>query len=207
MKVAVICANGRAGKLIVSELILRGVDVTAFVRKENRSEAKHAVIKDLYEITYDDLKDFDVVVDAFANFVQVEEYLKTQRHLCGILKDKPQRLIIIGGAGGLFTDKTHTKRVIEQESFPDAYKPISSSQLAAFQDIVDNRTVRWTYVCPPFAFIADGPRTGKYILAGEELTLNSKGESTMSYADFAIGLVDEAIKGNHIYQRISLVSE
>jgi putative NADH-flavin reductase len=35
----------------------------------------------------------------------------------------------------------------------------------------------------------------KYILAGEELTLNSKGESIISYADYAIAMVDEIEKG------------
>ena len=54
---------------------------------------------------------------------------------------------------------------------------------------------------------ADGERTGKYILAGEELTLNSKGESIISYADYAVAMVDEIEKGGHIGQRISVVKE
>ena len=54
---------------------------------------------------------------------------------------------------------------------------------------------------------ADGERAGKYILAGEELTLNSKGESIISYADYAIAMVDEIEKGAHIRQRISVVRE
>jgi len=56
-------------------------------------------------------------------------------------------------------------------------------------------------------FQADGERSGRYILAGEELTLNSKGESIISYADYAIAMVDEIEKGNHIQQRISVVRE
>ena len=54
---------------------------------------------------------------------------------------------------------------------------------------------------------ADGIRTGEYILAGEEFTVKSKGESVISYADYAIAVVDEAVKGNHIQQRISVVAE
>ncbi len=49
--------------------------------------------------------------------------------------------------------------------------------------------------------------TGKYILGGEELTLNAKGESVISYADYAIAMVDELEKGDHIGQRISVVRE
>ena len=53
----------------------------------------------------------------------------------------------------------------------------------------------------------DGARTGKYIWGGEELTLNSKGESVISYADYAAAMVEEALNGNHIQQRISVVAE
>ena len=53
----------------------------------------------------------------------------------------------------------------------------------------------------------DGARTGKYILGGEELTLNSKGESVISYADYAIAMIDEAENGKHIQQRFSVVGE
>lgn len=45
------------------------------------------------------------------------------------------------------------------------------------------------------------------ILGGEELVLNSKGESVISYADYAIAMVDELVKGDHIQQRISVVAE
>ena len=46
----------------------------------------------------------------------------------------------------------------------------------------------------------------RYLLGGEELTLNSRGESVISYADYAIAMVDEAVSGSHIRQRISVVS-
>lgn len=47
----------------------------------------------------------------------------------------------------------------------------------------------------------------KYILGGKELTLNYKGESVISYANYAVVMIDEATKGNHIKQRISVVPE
>ncbi len=34
MKIAVVCANGKAGRYIVNEAVQRGVDVTAVVRGE-----------------------------------------------------------------------------------------------------------------------------------------------------------------------------
>ena len=65
--------------------------------------------------------------------------------------------------------------------------------------------MNWTYISPAGDFQAEGERTGAYILGGEELTLNSRGESVISYADYAIAMVDEAVKGDHIRQRISVV--
>ena len=62
---AVVAANGKAGKLIVKEAVDRGFDVTAVVRGENKTNAQHAIIKDLFDLTADDLKGFDAVVDAF----------------------------------------------------------------------------------------------------------------------------------------------
>ena len=65
MKIAVVCANGKAGKLIVKEAVSRGMDVTAVVRDENKSDAPKALIKDLMELTAADLAGYDAVVDAF----------------------------------------------------------------------------------------------------------------------------------------------
>lgn len=65
MKTAVVCANGKAGKLIVKEAVERGLDVTAIVRGENQSAAQKVIRKDLFDLTAEDLEQFDVVVDAF----------------------------------------------------------------------------------------------------------------------------------------------
>ena len=62
MKMAVVCANGKAGKWIVKEAMARGLDVTAVVRGENRTEAKQALVKDLYDLTAEDLKGFEMCI-------------------------------------------------------------------------------------------------------------------------------------------------
>lgn len=51
MKIAVVCANGKAGQLIVKEALSRGLDVTAVVRVGNRTEASQVIQKDLYDLT------------------------------------------------------------------------------------------------------------------------------------------------------------
>ena len=77
----------------------------------------------------------------------------------------------------------------------------------ALDELRTRTDVKWTYISPAGDFQGDGTRTGKYILGGEELTLNAKGESIISYADYAVAMVDEALNGSHIQQRISVVAE
>ena len=77
----------------------------------------------------------------------------------------------------------------------------------ALAELRQRNDVRWTFISPAADFRPDGARTGKYILGGEELTLNSRRESVVSYADYAIAMVDEAENGNHIQQRISVVAD
>lgn len=209
MKIAVICANGKAGKLIVKEAVSRGLDVTAVVRGENATEAKEVLKKDLFDLTADDLKEFDVVIDAFGAWT--EETLPLHsislKHLCDILSGTDTRLLIVGGAGSLYVNPEHTVCVADGPDFPDAFKPLASAMAKALSELRERKDVKWTYISPAGDFQAEGERTGKYILGGEELTLNSKGESIISYADYAIAMVDEAVNGNHIQKRISVVRE
>ncbi|HIS80779.1 MAG TPA: hypothetical protein IAB52_04860 [Candidatus Scatomonas merdavium] len=131
MKIAVVCANGKAGKLIVKEAVDRGLDV----------------------------------------------------------------------------NPEHTACVADGPDFPDAFKPLAAAMAKALGELRQREDVKWTYISPAGDFQADGARTGKYILGGEELTLNSRGESVISYADYAIAMIDEAVKGNHIQERISVVAD
>ena len=209
MKIAVVCANGKAGKLIVDEALSRGLDVTAVVRGSNKTKAPHAIIKDITELKANDLKGFDVVVDAFGAWTPetLDMHSKTLKVLCDALSGTETRLLVVGGAGSLYVNPEHTLQVYQTPDFPEVFKPLAMAQAKALDELRKRSDVKWTFVSPAGDFQADGQRTGKYILAGEELTLNSKGESVISYADYAIAMVDEAVKGNHIKQRISVVKE
>lgn len=66
--------------------------------------------------------------------------------------------------------------------------------------------VKWTFLSPAAIFDAEGSRTGKYILGGEVAKFNEQGSSYISYADYAIALVDEIDNSAHIQQRFSVIS-
>ena len=207
MKIAVVCANGKAGKLIVKEAMDRNLDVTAIVRGENRTAAKQALVKDLYDLTRKDLQGYDVVIDAFGAWTEetLPQHSTSLKHLCDILSGTNVRLLVVGGAGSLYVNPEHTAQVMDGPDFPDVFKPLAKAQGKALDELRKRDDVRWTFLSPAGDFQADGERTGKYILGGEELTLNEQGESIISYADYAIAMIDEAVKGNHIRQRISVV--
>lgn len=209
MKIAVVCANGKAGKLIVKEALDRGLDVTAVVRGENHSAAEKVIRKDLFELTASDLSGFDVVIDAFGAWTEdtLPLHSTSLQHLCDILSGTTTRLLVVGGAGSLYVNPEHTACVADGPDFPDAFKPLAAAMAKALTELRQRSDVKWTYISPAGDFQANGARTGKYILGGEELTLNAKGESVISYADYAIAMIDEAVKGNHIHQRISVVKE
>lgn len=206
-KIAVVAANGKAGQLIVREAVERGNDVTAFVRSENRTVAENVVVKDIMDLTPKDLVGFDAVVDAFGAWTPetLPQHSTTLAHLCDILSGTDTRLLVVGGAGSLYVNPEHTMTVSETPDFPEMFKPLASAMAEALSDLRERDDVRWTYISPAGDFQAKGERTGEYILAGEELTLNDRGESIISYADYAIAMVDEIESGDHIQQRISVV--
>ena len=208
-KIAVVAANGRAAGKIIDEAVARGFEVTAFGRRENNTKAQKYVKKDLFELTSDELKGFDAVVDAAGAWTLETLYVvpKAAAFLAGLLKGSETRLVVVGGAGSLFVNKEHTSTVELQPNFPESYKGVSAAHGLALATLRAEKDVKWTYISPAGDFQADGERTGKYILGGEELVLSSKGESVISYADYAIALVDEIEKGKHIQQRISVVQE
>lgn len=204
MKIAVIGANGKEGALIVKEAQSREIDVTSIVRDINKSQTEKSIVKDVYSLEKEDVESFDVLVDALGFFGdKVSEYVPSTEHLIDILTGTNTRLLVVGGAGSLYLDPDHKKQLFQSDDFPDAVKPLSSEMGKAL-DVLRQSQINWTYISPAANFIFDGEKTGKYVLAGEELTFGSDGKSEISYADYAIGMVDEIENAKHENERISV---
>ena len=208
-KIAVVAANGRVGQLVVKEAADRGFDVTAIVRKENKTVAPHTIEKDALDLTAQDLAGFDAVIDAVGGWMPetIPAVTEAAVYLADTLAGTDTRLIVVGGAGSLFVNPEHTVTVDMGPDFPEDWKPLSAAHGAALANLRQRKNVNWTYVSPAADFQADGQRTGAYTLAGEELTLNAAGESTVSYADYAIAIVDLIESGEHVRERVSVVSK
>jgi len=210
MRITVVGAAGKQGALLVNEAVARGHSVTAVVRKET-DRAKVApkakvIVKDLMQLTYDDLKDADAVIDAFGTWTPetLPQHGTSLKHLADLLAGKSNRLLVVGGAGSLFVDSTLTTRVVDLPAFPADWKPLASAMGAAFEELKKRNDVRWTYVSPSASFDATGKRTGSYQVGGDLLLSNAAGNSEISYSDYAIAMIDEVEKGKFIRKRITV---
>ena len=210
-KLAIVCAAGKQGRLLVDEAVSRGYDITGFVRGSDKVANPKAktIVKDLFDLTREDLAGFDVVIDAFGAWTPetLPLHKTSLKHLCDILSGTQVRLLVVGGAGSLYVNPEHTVQVKDLESFPDMFRPLATNMGEALSELRKRSDVQWTYLSPAGDFVADGERTGEYLLGGEEYFVNDKGESRISYADYAIAMVDEIENANNIQKRFSVIGK
>jgi uncharacterized protein len=212
MKIAVIGAAGKQGILLVKEAFLRGHTVTAVVRKESDKSkfesGTKVIVKNLMTLDYGDIGDTDVIIDAFGTWAPESMHLHktTMMYLADLVSGKSNRLLIVGGAGSLFVDKEHRIKLLDTPEFPEEYKPVATAMSEAFDVLKKRDDVKWTFVSPPAVFNADGKRTGKYQLGEDHLLTNAEGNSEISYADFAIAMIDEAEKARFVRKHITVCS-
>ncbi|AYV71847.1 NAD(P)-dependent oxidoreductase [Bacillus sp. PK3-056] len=211
MKIAIIGASGKAGSLILKEAVERGHEVTAIVRDASKVENNQVAVveKNIFDLTSQDIENFDVVVNAFnAAPGQEHQHVEAGKVLIEALKDAQNtKLVVVGGAGSLFVDNAKTVHVMETHDFPEAYLPTATNMGENLEELQSTNGIQWTYISPAGFFDAEGKRTGTYQKGGDQLMFNSKGQSYISYADYAIAVVDEIENPQHINERFTVVGE
>lgn len=209
MKIGIIGAAGKAGSQIFKEATDRGHDVTAIVRNPSKltdSSAK-VIEKDIFDLTASDLTAFDVVVNAFAApFGQEHLHVEAGRHLIEALKSSKTKLFVVGGAGSLYVDEEKTLKVVDTPDFPEVFKPTALNQGKNLEDLKNSDSITWTFLSPS-AIFANGKRTGSYSKGKDILLTNSKGNSYVSYEDYAITVLDELENPQHENKRFTVCSE
>lgn len=211
MNIGIIGASGKAGSLILNEAIDRGHKVTAIVRDAEKVKNQSVTVleRNIFDLKEEDIKNFDIIVNAF-NAPSGEEHLHVEagRVLIEALKGAPStRLIVVGGAGSLFVDEAKTVRNFDTPEFPEAYLPTAKNMGKNLEELQNTKGVNWTYISPAAFFDDEGKRTGIYQKGGDQLLFNSKGESYISYADYAIAVLDEIENPQHINARFTVVAE
>ncbi|WP_054709369.1 NAD(P)-dependent oxidoreductase [Bacillus sp. JCM 19041] len=210
MKIGIIGASGKAGSLIMKEAINRGHEVTAIVRNASKiTETNVNVLeKNIFNLTASELRLFDVVVNTFSAPVGEEHlYIESGRILVQALKDAPDtKLIVVGGSGSLFVDEEKTTKLMDTPDFPVLFYPISSNSSKQLVELQNTNLITWTYISL-LVFLTQKEKERSYKVGKDHVILNSKGQSYISYADFAIALVDEIEKPQHVNERFTLVGE
>ncbi|OAH57384.1 MULTISPECIES: NAD(P)-dependent oxidoreductase [Bacillaceae] len=210
MKIAIIGATGKAGNLVLKEAKERGHDVTAIVRSAAKitDTNVNVIEKDIFNLTTADVQSFDVVVNAFgAPAGQEHLHVEAGQKLIDVLKEAADtKLVVVGGAGSLFVDEAKTIRVLETPDFPKEYLPTAQNQGVNLLDLQKSEGIQWTFISPSAFFDPEGKRTGSYQSGKDHLLVNAEGQSYISYADYAIAVLDEIEHPKHINERFTVVS-
>ena len=205
MKVVLFGATGKSGTRLLQELVSRGHDVTAAARDIGKLpknvKAKQDDLSDAKR-TAETIRGADAVISAYAPPADDTDQLigVTQRQIEAVKSAGVDRLLVVGGAGGL--EVAPGVSLIDSGYLPAPYLPIATSHVKAL-DVLKTSNVDWTYLAPA-AFFEPGERTGKFRLGKNELITGANGESRISMEDYAIALVDELEKGEHRKARFSI---
>ena len=200
MNIVLAGATGNIGSRILDEALRRGHRVTGLTRDPAKLgardglQAKKANTAEVAAFA-DTLKGHDAAILSVKwNENDVHQVLDALR------KAGVKRCLFVVGAGSLLrTDgRTHFDHMAEKGIQPPTSKPAALA-LAEVQKVTD---LDWTAISPP-ASIQPGERTGKFRLGRDHLLEDDKGQSQISREDFAIAILDEIEKPQHIRQRFT----
>jgi len=200
-KIAIIGATGRAGSQLLEEALRRGHSVIAIARHASKiGHREHVVTKDVdvhdAQALQEAVAGSDVVLSA-AHF----STLPVEAIIEPVKKAGVKRLLFVGGAGSLLLpDGT---KVIDSEGFPDEYKPEATAGGQYLETLRKKQDLDWTFLSPSAEFV-EGERTGKFRLGKDHLLFGADGNSWITFADFAIALLDEVEHPAHSRQRFTV---
>ncbi|MBV9940217.1 MAG: NAD(P)-dependent oxidoreductase [Acidobacteriaceae bacterium] len=207
MNVVLYGGTGKAGSRILNELLSRGYQVKAVVRDAAKLPQRGGLTTEPGDLSDVDaitraIRGTDAVISAYAPPMDaVEELVAVTKRLADAVKNATvPRLLVVGGAGSL--EVSPNMELVDTPSFPEAWKPIAFAHRGALQ-VLKSSDINWTYLSPG-AFFEPGEHTGKFRLGKDNLIADENGNSRISMEDYAIALVDELEKPEHLCQRFSV---
>ena len=193
MKIAVLGASGRAGSEIAKEAAARGHQVLGIARKPEGIPAAPGIVP-----VAGDATDPDALADRIRGqdaIISALHFDVTAATLLGALRQAGvKRLLVTGGAASL--EVGGGTRVIDTPDFPEEWKVPAMGGIAFLDALRAETEIDWTFFSPA-ALIFEGPRLGSYRTGGDQLVTDEAGESKISFADYAIAMVDELEQHRH----------
>ncbi|MGW4499073.1 NAD(P)-dependent oxidoreductase [Micromonospora sp. NPDC004336] len=197
MNIVVFGAGGRAGRQAVAEARRRGHRVTAVVR----DPARHGDLADA-RVVAGDVTDAASVAEAAAGHDAAvgaavdlsasphDFFTASSRALAtGLAKAGVRRLVVVGLASIL--PGASGAALMDEPGYPNEYRSFYLGHAAGLAEL-QTCDLDWAYLAPAGDFDHDGPRTGRYRLAG-----HGDPASRISYPDFAVALLDEIETPRH----------
>jgi uncharacterized protein len=212
MKILLFGGTGNIGQRILKEALRRGYEVHAVQRNTDTLDIEDpnlTVSKGdlLNEKTLPELlKGVDVVISAISPSGKgsVQQFKQANENLIHALRDFPKiRAIIVGGAAS--TEVSPGLKLInspQMEKLPEEWRPAIYAQAEVLEMYKKSR-INWTYFSPA-NHIEAGQRTGKFRLGTTNMIFGANGESRISYEDYAVALIDEIAKKEHLNQQFSI---
>lgn len=200
-KIAIIGATGRAGSQLLEEALRRGHSVVAIARDPSRLQGRDGVtVKAL------DAKDSAALQQAVAGsdaVLSAAHFSTLEPHAIiePVKRAGVKRLLVVGGAGSLLLPSGH--RVIDSPDFPEAYKAEATAGVRFLDALRQEQHLDWTFLSPSAEFV-EGARSGHYQLGKDHLLIGADGKSWISFADYAIALIDELEAPAHTRQRFTV---
>ena len=219
LRILVYGATGKVGTHVVDEALRRGHTVTAVSRDPSRIEKQHPNLTAVRGDLLDPDSIASLVVGQDVVIISVRGILgKSKRpenalqrvaveKVVNALRDVgagAARLIHVGGSGTLEV----APGVIYADKIPKLFIPKSleaeiQGQVLALEYLRTVTDVDWSYATPAKNF-TNGKRTGEFRIGGDVALEDRHGRSRISRADFAVALIDEAEKADHVQQRFSV---
>lgn len=199
--IAIIGATGRAGSQLLEEALRRGHRVIAIARNTDKLGVRPGLSVrqvDALDATAlaDAISGADVVISA-AHFAT----LPAAAVIGPVKKAGVKRLLVVGGAGSLLLPGGG--RVIDSPGFPEEYKAEASAGAAFLDTLRAEKELDWTFLSPSAEFI-EAERTATFRLGQNDLLVSQEGRSWISFADYAIALIDEVETPKHSRQRFTV---
>lgn len=201
MKIAIIGGSGRAGQAISTELAARGHQVTAISRHPENSVEDPAIKAVAGDVNDGEaLRKLLVGHDAVVSAVMFSD--TDPAALVDVIRASGvPRYLVVGGAGSL--EVAPGVPLVSTAEFPKDYLP-EATRGAAFLDYLRGlKDIDWTFLSPSALFFV-GPRKGAFRLGGDQLIVDGEGNSSISYADYAIALADEIEVPRHRRARFTV---
>lgn len=201
MKVAIIGASGRAGSCITAELSRRGHQVTGIARNPERIAALPGVtaragdVADVAALT-SLIAGHDAVVSSVLFSMADPDKL-----IAAVKQAGAPRYLVVGGAGSL--EVAPGVRLFDTPDFPPPYLGEAKAGGVFLDKLKAEPALNWTFLSPAADFFV-GPRTGKFRLGLDQLLVAEDGNSSISFEDYAIALVDEIETPRHERARFTV---